>query len=349
MFTQATTEEWSDMYRQTVTASFFQSPEWSHLWCEYAGSRFEPAPLRVQLASGRTALFPLTRQRLRGGAGFLWHGAPAGTYGGLLEGDGIMPDPEELAHLLQSLFEHCGSLVFRPFPLIADYDVVTRASSTHGFSEDTARKITGISVTPDRTWLLDCSSGFDAIRDRWAAGSGAMLRKIDKAKNSGVVVRKAVSMEDVAAYHQLYIDSLERWDPPPVHIYPETFLRMLAGISSESRSMWLAEYKGEIIAGAIVLTGRNHCDYWHGVMSPRYSKLRPVNLMVSSIIESCCHAGIRWFDFNPSIGLEGVEKFKKSFGTFSVPCPVLRRETLMARTVMTAGRIARRIKKAGVR
>lgn|GEM_PF-1594273 len=362
MLEPATLEEWWKSYRLARTASYSQSPAWSELWCGYAGNRFTPSPLKAVFPSGKAVLVPLTVQKLRAGLGTVWHGSPAGTYGGWLCGEDKDLSPDEITLLIRALFRYCGSLTLRSFPELPGSGSVPGGSknvpdassepgppSTRPILQTAIDDLNGVTMTDDRTWLLDCAGGYGDIEEKWGRERPALVRNISKAKRNGVTIRLAETRRDVSDYHRLYLRSVERWDPPPVHTYPESFFAELAlsgGADREhARELWFAEHEGKVIAGALILKGRNHSAYWHGAMDPESAKLRPVNLLIASIVASMCDEGIRWFDFNPSMGLSGVEKFKSSFGAVPAACPLLQRTSGTVRAATTAGRLANRIQK----
>jgi lipid II:glycine glycyltransferase (peptidoglycan interpeptide bridge formation enzyme) len=45
------------------------------------------------------------------------------------------------------------------------------------------------------------------------------------------------------------------------------------------------------------------------------------------MIRHAVEHGYRWFDFNPSGGHEGVQKFKARFGTVPLSCPMILHQT----------------------
>lgn len=71
---------------------------------------------------------------------------------------------------------------------------------------------------------------------------------------------------------------------------------------------------GRIVAGALMLHANRHIWYLHGAALEDYVPLRPVNLLFSEIMWDAREKGNRWFGFGPSWGLEGVRRFKESFG-----------------------------------
>ncbi len=313
------TEQWHAFYEKSDTVSFFQSPFWAEIWARYTGGTYRPAPLVAVFSSGKQVLLPLTRQRIRGGIGSVWHAAPAGTYGGWLTGDMQQLSRLETVTLLDQLIRQCGSLTMRLFPFSMDEDALSGISDPENLRP-------GTDVKSDHTLVMDCSAGIDAIQSRWAEGSGSMKRKIQKAERAGIRVRPAKDREDIRAYYQLYQNNVHHWDPPPSHIYRPDFFEILSGYHPHCE-IWLAERCHQVLAGATILHGKNHTVYWHGVSDPSARELRPVNLLMAELINQTCHRGFRWFDFNPSMGLKGVEKFKKSFKTESFATPLIDRST----------------------
>ncbi len=365
MLKTSSIDEWDEFYKGATTASYFQSPGWSQIWSRYSGGRYRPAPLVAELPSGKKVLVPITRQRLRGGLGSLWHAAPAGTYGGWLTEPGVVLNNAETSLLIQSLFRHCGSLMLRLFPMtpVADEEGFLSDIGNRGMFTDSGNELSGITILDDHTRLIDCAAGYEAIQGKWSAGKGSMKAKVQKAIRSGIQIRKVAAKKDIARYHQLYMDALRRWDPPPSHQYTASFFEFIletAGhsISGEtdkrhnklaknriSREVWVAEYKDEIVAGAVILSGKGHMAYWHGVSDPEYQAYRPVNLLLATLIEQCCIRGLRWFDFNPSLGIAGVDRFKQSFGAQAVSSPVLKKTTTAVQFIITAGSFMRRLTK----
>ncbi len=332
MLKPAGLDEWQSWYDSTPVASCFQSPDWARLWSQYTGGKYQPAPLLARLSSGKTVLMPLSRQLVMRGLGSAWHAAPAGTYGGWLTGTNRALNGKHTAELIRELLSHCGSLTYRWFPfMVTDSGKETlRYDSQSGtlegvtnwidYSKDLKPALKQMTVIPDHTRVLDCSDGYDSIiRDKqWRSRIQPML---NKAAKLGVTVRQASTMWDWERYHKRYLDTATGWDPPPSHIYSMHFFRLLADLP-ECR-LWLAEIAGKPVAGAIVLYGRNHTTYWHGASDHSHRSAGAANLLISRLIEDNCSRGQRWFDFNPSMGISGVDAFKRSFGAIAVEAPVL--------------------------
>ena len=124
--------------------------------------------------------------------------------------------------------------------------------------------------------------------------SSANLRAIKKARREGVTIRPASTAEDWRGYYDCYLDSLR--------------------LSCPQITLWLAEWDGKIIGGALVFYHKWHAVYWHGAALEEYLPMRPANLLHRDIIADALLRKFRWYDFNPSGGHEGVVQFKQQFG-----------------------------------
>ena len=347
---------WTRLYKQSHTASFFQSPRWAMIWQRYTDNQFHPAPLLGTLPSGRNILLPLSKARLAGGLVGWQHLSPAGTYGGWLAADGQPVQSEDLGDVLTMLGDTGISTTFRWFPFSTgdqgsgetDVAPVAPAGSEHPCNTSGVLP-SGWTARPEFTRVLDCAKGFGAIVHQWQSSRSAMMRNLRKAKQSGVQVRLARSPEDRRAYHTLYLKSARRWNPPPGHVYDARLWDILAACEPECK-LWLAEHRGRIVAGAVLLYGINHVAYWHGASDVEQRGTRPVNLLLAKAIKDACEQGYRWFDFNPGGGVQGVDRFKASFGAVNVACSVFERQTLPAALCMRISQLRQRVgSKAGRR
>ena len=122
-------------------------------------------------------------------------------------------------------------------------------------------------------------------------------------------------------YYLVYEDSLRRWGDQALGKVDWALFQEMFNRQSDHIKLWLATTKNEIIvAGALMLYAKKHAFYWHGAALEDYFDLRPVNLLFSEIIKDACDKHCRWFDFGLSSGIEGVRRFKKSFGAKPIDC-----------------------------
>lgn len=372
MLTPAKIQDWHDYYEKARFATFFQSPQWSQIWASYRPGKYVPSPFFAHLPGGKRVLIPLTKQRATGGFNHLWHAAPAGTYGNWLNRPDENLTEEEIILLIQQLFKSFPSLILRLSPFFAGQgapdESIPKVHSTREKKSETKTQSkrdetyapgpdkdslpkrlihelpSTLSFFKDNTHMIDCSNGIEPIRKKWEAQKGSMKRKINKAVRSGITLKKAVSEEDLDAYYRIYLENSKKWSPPPSHVYEYSFFSLLMQKNIPCE-IWLAEKEGNAAAGAVIFTGKNHQVYWHGASSNEYHAFRPVNLLISTLIEQCCKNSIDWFDFNPSQGIRGVEAFKKSFGSIVLPAPALYRYSRTLKGLQKVMSILKLIKK----
>jgi len=84
-------------------------------------------------------------------------------------------------------------------------------------------------------------------------------------------------------------------------------------------------------AAALCLAGLQVVVYWHGATLEAAFELRPSTLLLHEAVRDACAYGAAWFDLNPSAGLEGVREFKRCFGTQTLSCPVVVRQSTRTR------------------
>ena len=302
----ATNKEWEELWRESANSTYFHSREWAEFWSSYTNGRVQPAPRLVLFSDGAEALLPLSIERVAHGLAKRFLSSPAGTFGGWLSKDSLSLEHTKI--LCDLLANKLGNVVWRLNP----YDSLLAASMPQGAIED-------------ETEVLDLSKGFDAIHKNWTKGHSSAARKARKARKAGVIITMASSLPEFISYYEIYEDSLRRWGANATSGYGWDLFREIFEKKSRNIILWLAVYEDKVVAGALCFYSKSHVVYWHGAALEDYFTLRPVNLLLYEAIKHACEQGYAWFDFNPSGGHEGVRAFKRSFGTVSLPCPVVKR------------------------
>jgi hypothetical protein len=296
--------KWDAMWQACDQATFSQSRAWAEIWSEYhSDQRLRPDPRLIKFSDGREALIPLSRRDKMFSIFCHYLLCPAGTFGSWLT---TMPlDPEHTRLIVGYVTgdELRGSLKWRLSPYVSNWEHIDVPV-----------------FRPDETLAISLEDGFDAIHKRWTKGHRSAAKKAAKA---GVKVRIAESREDWAAYYEVYLDSTVRWGSNASGRYAPSLFDLIRDRGVDNVKLWLAEYEGKIIAGALCLYSRKHVGYWHGASLSDYLNVRPANLLMFESIRHACEHNYAWFDFNPSAGLAGVRAFKKSFGAKSLPAPIV--------------------------
>lgn len=177
-----------------------------------------------------------------------------------------------------------------------------------------------LEIRPDETHVLALDRDFDAILKTWNAGHRSGVKKAQKA---GVTVRCAPTLDDWRAYYGVYEDSVRRWGENAHGRQSWALFEAMYARKSAHIRLWLAEYQGAIISGIVCFYAPQHVVYWHGATLEAHFELGPSKLVMYEAIRHASENGYRWFDFNPSGGLDGVREFKRRFGAVPLACPLV--------------------------
>ncbi len=282
--------EWKRVADSCGYATFFHTPEWFRLFAgEFHDLEIETR--KISFPGGTVAILPALARRIsRFEKQYLM--GPGGVYGGWISGNPLTR--EERRFLLDYIETHFKHLVWRLNPLQGDPGTIPG------------------NVREDFTQAVSLRGGMHMIERDFSPSN---TRAIKKARREGIVVRPAVSLQDWLEYYECYLDSLRRWGERASSRYEWTFFLRMFDLQSDRITLWLAELEGKIVAGALVFYHKAHAVYWHGAALEQYLPLRPANLLHREIIADALDRRFRWYDFNPSGGHAGVERFKRQFGS----------------------------------
>jgi hypothetical protein len=301
----ATASEWDAVFAACEHATFFHSRDWAEVWQRYTRGQLEPAAWSLSFSDGSTAILPACRTRLRRGLTSRYISSPADTYGGWLSTHELTGEHREL--LVAHMRRQMPNLSLRVNPF-----------------DPSMTKVKFGLVVHDNTHVLRLTGDMKAIERRFSKGHRAAIRA---ARKNGVTISLATELEDWRRYYSAYEDSLRRWGPRATSRYTWGLFDQFFRLASPRVRLWIAERDGELLAGALCFYARSHVDWWHGAAFESAFHLRPVNLLIAEVIREASQRGYSWFDFNPSGGHAGVEKFKRHFGATPLAAPVIRTAT----------------------
>ncbi len=227
---------------------------------------------------------------------------------------------EVLKTLMDAVTERArreGAILFKIDPAVVDAAVVPileragfiRASDPEGFG----------GVQPRCVMQLPLTSTIDDIlancKPKWRYN-------IRLAEKKGVIVRSDCTKADLPVFYSLLQETAKRdkflvrgyeyyehmWDTLVVPGYAKLFL---------------TEYQGESISGALSFLFGDKCWYTYGSSSNRHRNVMPNHLMQWRMIEWAKEAGCIWYDFrgvsqkqdqDSNDHLSGLNRFKEGFG-----------------------------------
>jgi hypothetical protein len=299
--TSANSQTWDQIYKECHYATYFHSREWAEIWQSHSHGALKPTPKWITFSDGLTALLPLiavTQYR-----GLLTHSymlSMDGGFGGWISADALCVDHTFL--LVQFLTQKLGKELFwrlNPYDeLVFKSDVpIQQMDHTHAIN-----------------LKLDFTTRY--------TNQSAPVRKARKAQKAGVCITTASTLEEWQEYYQVYQSSLQRWGENAISEHPwDLFVKMFLRKSPKVK-LWLARYENRIASGAICLYSNQHVVYWQGAGLAELFHLRPVNLLMYTLIKDSFDQGYTWMDFYPSGGMQGVIAFKESLGASPLPAPI---------------------------
>ncbi len=295
---------WDRVAQHGTGATFFHTRAWSATIAR-CFPRWSAKPLTIAFSDGNMMIMPIMwRRHLMAPFGYSESMIP-GVYGGPIF---LSPPSTEHWEATWSAIRH-----------LPDINIVGNPYLPY---EGTPARI----CRPMFTQAIALAPGYTALRKAFRKGHRSDIKAAQKL---GMSVRLASSRCEIDQYYQVYVSSLQRWDKSASGFYPprlfyDLFEQAQAGAPIQ---FWLAHTNERVIGGALIVCHQDHATYWHGAYHSDYFSHHPAHLTVSTALEEYCGSGMRWFDFNPSGGLAGVERFKAGFGAEKLPFSYYRSTT----------------------
>ena len=126
--------------------------------------------------------------------------------------------------------------------------------------------------------------------------------------------------------------------------------------TTEGVRLWMAEHRGELVAGTVFLYAARTIVYWNGAFHEHAAKLRPSNVLFGEAMLRCAAEGFEWLDLGASGIHENVAEFKRRLGAVTVPFGIFTKTSATTRAIdamrplkraLPAARITRRSPAAG--
>ncbi len=276
---------WENYVKSLKNWSFFYLPDWFTPFTNPIKEAYmEVFEERIFLPVLERRFPPFFRQVETG---------PFGGYGGIL-GDTENVEDETLDFIVKRLYDKARYVYITLHP---DYNDTRLIKLYEKYFEK--RELS--------THIIDLTRTEEEI---FASFTEAKKRNIKRAMKEKLYVKEVNSEYAIRKYYLMYLDSLRRWNAK--QIFKLSFFKKL--LTSDLASLYMVQFHGDYVAGAIILKGQNEGVYWHGAAFQRYFQLRPNDLLHWEIMKSLKDQDISIYNMGSSNNLKGVEKFKKGYG-----------------------------------
>lgn len=298
-------EAWSRALAECPGATWFHSAAWLEVAAEAFGTRVER--VRVGFGDGRWALLPLSIRPLARGLVPLAVAGETGAYSGL-----VGPDPLRAAE------------VEAIFAAVRARHGAVRATGNPFATGPHLPAGAGWTRREEATHVLVLKP-FEELRAGFARGCKA---RGNKARKLGLrlVVSSDPAIADV--FYPLYADSMGRWGDKLTWARPRAFFRAMLANGADAVKVFVA-LRDEVPVAALLFAAQGRvAHYVAGATRHDQLEACPSNFLMEEALAHYAAAGLTYFDFGPSNGLEGVARFKESFG--ATPAPFFGMERLNA-------------------
>jgi hypothetical protein len=298
-------QKWDEIVRNSENSYFFHTHAWAKILEATYGYRIAT---RLYELEGNEVLVPMMEGKKYG---LSYYNSMPLSYGGIFSLSDI--PPETLQKILKNIVGGRHLLFELSLPPFFSFSI----------QEDLT--ISQVNSEWSYTHVLSLEEGFEYLwKNKFNRKNRNAIRKAEK---SDIGVLNENSLQNFREYYELYVKSSKGWGykkpPHPLELYENMCKFGLPHVQ-----LRLAVKDDKAIAGLVSLYYGKNVFYWISAYLKEYEIYRPTNLLLKDSIEQACDEGYKYYNFGASGNLEGVRKFKESFGAERV---VLTRYRVLSR------------------
>jgi CelD/BcsL family acetyltransferase involved in cellulose biosynthesis len=179
--------------------------------------------------------------------------------------------------------------------------------------------VPGLRAVPDSpAWLTQLPRDPDELLSAWRKQSRNLWRNLAKARQRGVVVRPVRSRIDLWRFYRQYVQAMSRHRAVPRSWLEIRIAHRLLAPSGRCQ-VWLGEYQGEIVAGAMCLSAGSSFEMLYAGSEPRANDLRPMHAVYWHAIEWAIATGKTIVDWGTAPLESSLGNYKRQWGADPVP------------------------------
>jgi hypothetical protein len=314
--------DWLDRLAACPGSTYFHTPMWLDGVVAAFGGHALAAEFRFP--DGNWALFPMSIKAYAKGLFRHAYAGESGVYGGLLAPRPLPPDQQASIY---------AALAAR-FP---DMQVFGNP-----FGDDPLVEGGGWQRQEHVTHVLDLAPP-EVMRASFSRGCRA---RGNKARRLGLSTEVYAAPDAPTLFYDLYLDSVRRWGAKITWIRPRSFFEAVLAAGEPHVALHLARHRGQPAAVMLVCGWGVGAHYLAGAADASLMEYCPSNLLMEEAAAVWHARGKRFLDLGSSNGLEGVARFKESFGARRLPYAEIRRQGALGRLYFHLHRPYRRAKQS---
>jgi hypothetical protein len=174
--------------------------------------------------------------------------------------------------------------------------------------------VPGLQAAPDSpAWLTALPTDPGELLTTWRKQSRNLWRNLAKARDRGVVVRPVGSRMDLWRFYRQYVQAMRRHRAVPRSWLEVRWAHRLLA-PSQRCGAWLAEYRGEVVAGVMFLSVGDSIELLYGGSDPRANDVRPMHAVYWHAIEWAIANGKTVIDWGTAPVDSSLGNFKRQWG-----------------------------------
>jgi CelD/BcsL family acetyltransferase involved in cellulose biosynthesis len=162
------------------------------------------------------------------------------------------------------------------------------------------------------TWVTPLPEDGDELRRVWRKKSKNLARNLSKAERAGAIVRPARSRADLWRFYRQYARTMRAHRVTPVSWLEIRLAHKLLAPSSSCR-VWVAEYQGQVVAGAMFLAAGTTMSLLYAGSDPRALDVRPNHAIYWHAVEWAIASGMTVIDWGTAPINSSLAKFKRQW------------------------------------
>ena len=294
-YTCPSESKWEEIIAASEHSYFFHTPAWARILEETYGGEIAT---RLYEIDGKEILVPMIKHKRHG---FYVYSSMESGYGGIFSTSELSPDV--LQKILRDIVS--GKSLWFTMSLPPFFDLPVQKDIF----------IKEVNSEWNYTHVLSLEKGFEYL---WKNKFERDLKRgIKKAEKNNVEIINTNKLEPFEIFYSLYKNRSKVWGykVPP---HPWKLYENLHKFGSSHVQLRLAVKDAKTIAGLITFEYGDSIFRWMNASLKEYLKYYPNNLLDKEVIEYACKMGFKYYNFGASGNLEGVRKFKESFGAEKV-------------------------------
>ncbi|WP_243348670.1 GNAT family N-acetyltransferase [Parabacteroides sp. FAFU027] len=142
-----------------------------------------------------------------------------------------------------------------------------------------------------------------------------LKRQLCAIASKGLSVRTATSLDDWMAFYKIYTRSMDEKQAPDEYFFSTSYMLGLRNATEFKPLLLLAEYEGEVVAGALFVVCGEIMQYHLGGVLPEFRDLSPLKLLIDRARHLASGMKLRYLHLGGGNGAvdNGLFQFKSRF------------------------------------